>query len=75
MLGVGLLLGLIALGAFVWAWRRGQFRELDRQAHVIFDERDLRLERPWETADQRAEREARYGPLVEPSPGEWGGAA
>ncbi len=75
VLGVGLLLGFLALAAFAWAWRRGQFHELRRQAHVIFDDRDLRLERPWETPDQRAEREERYGPLIEPSPGEWGGAA
>lgn len=73
VVGVGVLLGIIALGAFAWAWRRGHFDRLDRQAHIIFDERDMRLERPWESERQRARREARYGPLIEPSPGEWGG--
>lgn len=74
VIGVALLLGILALAAFAWAWRRGQFDALDRQARVIFDEVDLRLERPWETPGQRAEREAHYGSPIEPAPGEWGGA-
>lgn len=70
----GLFLGAIALAAFAWAWRRGQFEHLDAQAHVIFDPRDYRLERPWETEAQREERRRLYGEPVEPEPGEWGGA-
>jgi cbb3-type cytochrome oxidase maturation protein len=70
----GLFLGAIALGAFVWAWRRGQFDHLEAQAHVIFDERDYRLERPWETEAEREERRRLYGEPVPPDPGEWGGA-
>ena len=71
----GLVLGMIALCAFAWAWWRGQFDDLDAQSRVIFDERDYRLERPWETAAQREERERLYGEPVPPRPGEWGGAA
>jgi nitrogen fixation-related uncharacterized protein len=69
----GLATVALALGAFAWAWRRGQFSALDRQARVIFDERDLRLDRPWESGAQRAARAARQGPLLAPAPGEWGG--
>ncbi|HEY9448474.1 MAG TPA: cbb3-type cytochrome oxidase assembly protein [Gemmatimonadaceae bacterium] len=68
----GLATVALALGAFVWAWRRGQFTELDAQAHVILDERDLRLERPWESAAQRLERATQHGELLSPTPGEWG---
>jgi cbb3-type cytochrome oxidase maturation protein len=71
----GLLIGGIALAAFYWGWRRGYFRELDAQSRVIFDDRDYRLARPWETAEQRADRELRHGTPEPPGPGEWGGAA
>jgi cbb3-type cytochrome oxidase maturation protein len=71
----GLVLGLTALVAFAWGWRRNQFSGLDQQARVIFDADDLQLDRPWETPVQRAEREARQGPLIQPAPGEWGGSA
>ncbi len=70
----GLLLVAIALGAYVWAWRRGQFSSLDAQSRVILDERDVRLSRPWETPDQRADRVAAFGRPVAPTPSEWGGA-
>ena len=70
----GLVLGMLALVAFAWAWRRGQFARLDAQALVIFDQRDLRLERPWERPDQRAERRELYGPPLPPAKGEWGSA-
>jgi len=70
----GLLLGLMAIGAFAWAWKRGVFDDIDQQALVILDPRDLRLSRPWETDEEQAEREELYGELIEPAPGEWGGA-
>lgn len=70
----GLILGLMAIGAFVWAWRRGAFDNIDEQARVILEPRDYRLLRPWETPAQQAERRQQYGELVEPAPGEWGGA-
>lgn len=68
----GLALAAIALGAFAWGWRSGAFSHLDAQARIILDERDLRLERPWETADQRAVRLAAYGSHIQAEPGEWG---
>lgn len=68
---------LTLLGALVllWAWWRGFFHDLDAQARVIFEPRDWRVERPWETPVQRLERETAYGDTVAPVPGEWGGAA
>lgn len=69
----GLGLGLLALAVFAWAWRAGHFRALRAQARVILDPRDYRVERPWETPAQRAERVREFGAPVPPSPGEWGG--
>ena len=69
----GLGMGLLALAAFAWGWRRGQYRNLRDQARVIFEPRDERLERSWETPAQRAQREREFGPLIPPAPGEWGG--
>ena len=69
-----LALGVVALAAFVIAWRRGHFNHLDAQARVIFDSRDLRFVRPWETPAQRIEREATYGEPLPGERGEWGGA-
>ena len=57
-----------------WAWRRGYFSDLEAQSRIIFDPRDWRLERPWESATDRLTREVAYGPSEPPSPGEWGGA-
>jgi nitrogen fixation-related uncharacterized protein len=57
-----------------WAWRRGLFRDLDAQSRVIFDDRDWRVERPWESPAERRAREAAFGPAEPPRPGEWGGA-
>ncbi len=68
------MLGVGALVAFAWAWRRGQFADLDRQAQVLFDDRDLRLDRPWESVRQRSDRRVAVGELLAPALGEWGGA-
>jgi nitrogen fixation-related uncharacterized protein len=70
-----LAIGVLALTAFVWAWWRGLFRDLDAQSRVIFEPNDLRLHRHWETAAQRAAREHAYGEPLPPRRGEWGGAA
>jgi cbb3-type cytochrome oxidase maturation protein len=70
----GLVLGAIALATFAWAWRLGAFDDLEEQAHVIFEPRDWRLQRPWESPAQQEERRRLYGEPIEPEPGEWGGA-
>lgn len=64
----------MALVGFALAWRAGGFRDIDAQARVILDPRDLRVERPWESAAQRAERRAAHGEPMPPEPGEWGGS-
>ncbi|GAC1479481.1 MAG: hypothetical protein NVS1B4_24080 [Gemmatimonadaceae bacterium] len=71
----GLTTVAIALGAFFWAWRRGHFRQLETQSRVLLDERDVRLARPWETEQQRADRARHHGALVPPLVGEWGDGA
>lgn len=58
----------------LWAWRRGLFRDLEAQSRVIFDERDWRVERPWESHADRLAREGTFGPAEPAEPGEWGGA-
>lgn len=58
----------------LWAWRRGLFRDLKAQSRVIFDERDWRVERPWESHADRLARENTFGPAEPAKPGEWGGA-
>ena len=73
VIGAGLVIGVLALAAFAWAWRSGAFRHLDRQAAVILDDRDLRLERPWESPRQRDERIAAFGEPLPPGTSEWGG--
>lgn len=70
-----LALGVVALAAFIVAWWRGHFNDLDAQARVIFDSRDLRFVRPWETSTQRLEREAIYGAPLPGERGEWGGSS
>jgi cbb3-type cytochrome oxidase maturation protein len=74
VIAAGLVLGLVALAAFAWAWRTGAFRQLDRQARIILDDQDLRLQRPWESPHQQAERVALYGEPLPPRPSEWGDA-
>jgi hypothetical protein len=68
-------LTLLAALVLAWGWRRGFFRDLDAQSKVIFEPRDWRVERPWESPVQRLEREMRHGDPVPPDRGEWGGAA
>jgi len=51
ILVAGVAIGVLALLAFMWAWRRGEFDDIDAQSRVIFDARDYRLERPWETPE------------------------
>lgn len=58
-----------------WSWRRGLFHDLDGQSRVIFEERDWRVERPWESAGDRLARDMTFGPLEAARPGEWGDAA
>jgi len=39
LIPVALLLGLLGLGAFLWALRSGQFDDLDGAAHrILFDD-------------------------------------
>ena len=41
LIPIALLLGLIGLGAFLWALRSGQFDDLDGAAHrILFDDDD-----------------------------------
>ena len=68
-------LTLLAAAVLAWAWWRGYFDDLDAQSRVIFEPRDWRLERPWESPVDRLERETTYGAPIAPAPGEWGGAA
>lgn len=69
------ILGLLTVAAFLWSWRLGHFDRISQQALLPLDDDDLSASRPWETAEQRAERVAEYGaPLVPASPGAWGGA-
>lgn len=65
---------LIPALLLLWAWRRGLFRDLEAQSRIIFDERDWRVERPWESRVERLTREVDFGPAEPARPGEWGGA-
>lgn len=69
------LFSLVPALVLFWAWRRGLFRDLGGQSRVIFEQRDLRLERPWESPVDRLTREVAHGPAEAAEPGEWGGAA
>ncbi len=41
LIPAALVLGLIGLGAFLWALRSGQFEDLDGAAHrILFDDDD-----------------------------------
>ena len=82
MLPTSLVIVLATLGLtlapallLVWSWRRGLLRDLDAQSRVIFEPRDLRVERPWESPVERLTREVAHGAPAPAEPGEWGGAA
>ncbi len=66
---------LVAAGLLLVAFRLRQFEGLARQATSIFDDRDMRLARPWETPAQKHERVAAHGQAIPPDRGEWGGAS
>lgn len=71
-----ILTALVTLAAaliLVWGWRRGFFRDLEAQSRVIFEPRDWRVVRPWESPVDQLERETTYGRPLAPAPGEWGG--
>ena len=41
LIPVSLIVGLVALGAFMWAMRSGQFDDLEGAAHrILFDDAD-----------------------------------
>jgi hypothetical protein len=65
---------LVPAMLLLWAWRRGLFRDLEAQSRVIFEPRDWRVERPWESAEDRLARKLAFGPPEAAAPGEWGGA-
>lgn len=74
ILASGVVVGLSALAIFLLALRRGEFDDPGAAAMSLFDELDLRYERPWESAAQREERVLRHGPLIPAPPSAWGGA-
>ncbi len=63
-----------ALVIFAWAWSRGLLEVHPGDDALALDEDDLRIARPWETADQASARIAEHGPALPARPGEWGGA-
>ncbi len=65
---------LVPALVLVWGWRRGFFDDLEGQSRVIFDERDWRLARAWESDAVRLDRALAHGTPLAPTPGEWGGA-
>lgn len=72
VLGVGL--GGIALIFLLWAFKSGQFDDLESWAMLVFEPDELRYVRPWETPEQSAERRRMHGEPIQPKKGEWGGA-
>lgn len=52
LIAIALSLGLLGLGAFLWALRSGQFDDLDGAAHrILFDDEPPRPKAPM-TSDQ-----------------------
>jgi hypothetical protein len=56
------------------AWRRGAFRDFAAQSRVIFEPRDWRVARPWESPTDRLTREVAWGDPLPADAGEWGGS-
>ena len=44
LIPVALSLGLLALGAFLWSLRSGQYDDLDGAAHRILNDDDVRVD-------------------------------
>ncbi|MFK7866312.1 MAG: cbb3-type cytochrome oxidase assembly protein CcoS [Alphaproteobacteria bacterium] len=38
LIPIALLLGLVGLLSFIWSYKSGQYDDLDRAAHSIFEE-------------------------------------
>lgn len=56
LIPVALFLGLVGLGAFLWALKSGQFEDLDGAANrILFEEDDMAHARP--QAQQKAEED------------------
>jgi cbb3-type cytochrome oxidase maturation protein len=45
LIPLALLLGLLALAAFMWSLKRGQFDDLDGAAHRVLQDDDLEAEK------------------------------
>jgi hypothetical protein len=71
---IWLSLGAVASGLLLFgiAYLNGAFENPKSQAMDIFDERDLLIERPWETESEKNSRKTEFGFLVSPAPSEWG---
>lgn len=53
LIPIALFLGLLGLGAFLWALKSGQFDDLDGAAHrILFDEDDDAPKPPPESASE-----------------------
>ena len=60
LIPVSLTIGLIALCAFLWAMRSGQFDDLDGAAHrILFDEEDDKPDRGRPSATTGAPEDGR----------------
>ena len=60
LIPIALLLGMIGLGAFLWALKSGQFDDLDGAAHrILFDDDPASSPPPADKADDTAQGAAR----------------
>ena len=67
--------GAVSLAVFLYAFRLGAFDGISEQSEILFETRDLQLERPWESTYDRDMRRTMHGDLLPPKAYEWGGAA
>ncbi len=59
LIPAALLLGLLGLGAFLWALKSGQFEDLDGAAHrILLDDDDKPLPPEGEDRERAAKRKA-----------------